>query len=240
MPCYRYTVLGQRSKHGILSACRDNPSRLNLALNDAVKNEVSNTYKQYIKSNGRRLLLQVPEFYSDSGLKVIVNPNITAVLVPIDANTIATLQEIEAFVRDNVDSPVYKPLRLDDSFYVNLSKWCRYVLLKSDGTQIPLPEGTVLGKGLYKLELQISHVYIGPHRGGETFSLSLHITRVVYEPEENIFDFVELVTPPPTAPPAVLPVSKPKPKRNRRRVGLDEVDAPKPCPPTPVKALFAS
>ena len=55
---------------------------MNLALNDAVKSEVSNnSYKQYLKEDGRRVLLQVPNFYRENHLKILINNNVTAVLV---------------------------------------------------------------------------------------------------------------------------------------------------------------
>ena len=54
---------------------------MNLALNDAVKSEVSsNSYKQYLKEDGRRVMLQVPNFYREDHLNILINNNVTAVL----------------------------------------------------------------------------------------------------------------------------------------------------------------
>ncbi len=212
---------------GFFSACRDNPARLTLSLNDAIKNEVGS--KQYLKSNGKRVLIDVAEFYSDR-LKVYTDNDITRVLVPLDATTIETLREIEAFVCANVDSPMYKPLRLDGSMYVMLSKWCQYLIRQPDGTLTPFPCCQVIGEGLYGIQIQVSHVYIGPHRGGETFSLSLHVTRVVWEPQTNLLDGGEDEhTPPPASAPPTPTAPLKKPKRKRKRVALDETDGPKTC-----------
>ena len=152
----------------------------------------------------------------------------------LDSVTKAKLQVIENFVQANVVSEKYKPLFLHNAMYVNLSKWCKYELMKPDGSRQPLPAETYLGKGTYSLEIQASHVYIGPHRGGETFSISLHIVRLGYQPDPSlgdiIDDIVQSMQTPPTPPPPVVTAraapskAKPKLKRVARRLGFDEVD----------------
>ena len=112
-------------------------------------------------------------------------------LLPLDDGTKSTLSRIESFVKSNVVSQTYKPLWLKDAMYVNISKWCRFETVHFNGTRTLLPQGTVLGKGTYSVTLQVSHVYVGPHKGGETFSLSLHITNLAFKPEEDIMDFIE-------------------------------------------------
>ena len=204
---------------------------MNLALNDAVKNEVSGTYKMYLKENGRRVMIKTPPSHVEEQLKMIPNTTRTAVLVPLDPVTVAKLQQIETFVQSNVVSEKYKPLWLNNAMYVNLSQWCCYTLIKRDGTRASMPPGTFLGRGMYAFDIQVSHVYIGPHKGGETFSLSLHVMEVIYEPEQTLSEILDDIvnTPPPSAPPATpLPPAKTsKPKRGRRRGGFDEIDAPK-------------
>mgnify|MGYP001188673642 CR=1 FL=1 len=43
---------------------------MNLSLSDMVKHEVSNTYQQQLKSNGGRVIIKVPQFYRENGLKI--------------------------------------------------------------------------------------------------------------------------------------------------------------------------
>lgn len=151
-----------------------------------VKNETNNTYKSHLKLNGRRVIIATPLLHQKKGLKFLVKNNMTAVLVPLDPDTISVLKEIENFTKENIDSERYKPLWLKNAMFVNVSKWCEYELIASDGSPQPFPENQILDTGLYRLEIHVSHVYIGPHKGGETFSLSLHVTKISYEPQEDI------------------------------------------------------
>ena len=224
-------------KHSFFSACSETLPQMNLALNDPVKHEVSNTYKQYLKENGKRVVIKVPDFYCDHHLKVLINNNITSVSVPLDPVTRATLQAIETFVQTNVESEKYKPLWLGESMLVNISKWCKLELINPDGSRQPLPGDKYLGKGTYSLVIQVSHVYIGPHKGGETYSLSLHVVELAYQPDadfDDVFDDIIRSMQTPPNPPPPTPVTAPevktkKQRRPRRRAGLDEVDAPQKC-----------
>lgn len=206
---------------------------MNLSLSDAVKHEVSNTYRQYLKDSGRPVIIQTSTFQADH-LKMIVNKNVTSALIPLDSTTISKLQEIETFVKENVVSEKYKPLWLNKAMYINLSKWCKYELINFDGSRQPIPVDTFLGKGMYTLEIQVSHVYLGPHKSGETFSLSLHIMGLAYQPDSNLMDLIDeldhtMDAPPSPSPPTVCPAAPTKPKRKRatKRSGRDEIDGPK-------------
>ena len=203
---------------------------MNLSLNDAVKDEVRNTYKQYIKQNGRRVLITTKTFKEKQGPTLHENNGISSMLVPLDCDTINTLRCIEDFVKENVDSPCYKPLWLQNAMYVNVSKWCLYEVLNPDGSIKPASDSIVLGSGWYTFQISVSHVYIGPHRGGQTFSLSLHVTKVTYQPQDILdatFDTImrELNTPstsdvavkPPTPP----KTEKKKKKQRRRKVNVE-------------------
>lgn len=206
---------------------------MNLSLSDQVKEEVSNTRKQYLKEDGSRVIVKTPNFYREDHLKLLVHADRTSVLVPLDPATKAKFQEIETFVKANVVSEKYKPLWLYDAMYVTLSKWCHYELIKSDGSRQPLPSDTFLGKGTYRLEIHVSHVYIGPHKGGETFSLSLHVVGLAYEPEYNSIDeideIVQSMRPPSPSPPkpVLTPVTGHKTKGPRKQVGRNEINGPK-------------
>ena len=110
---------------------------------------------------------------------------------------------------------------------MNMSKWCKHVLRHPDGSRQPLPHDVFFEKGMYTAELYVSHVYIGPHRNGETFSLSIHVTELVYQPEQNLLDVVDelmqTMQPPPSTPP-VTSVGKGKAKKSRRRMALSETE----------------
>ena len=219
---------------------------MQLTLSDPVKREVSDKhYKQYIRLHGKPLTVQTPNCYIDTGLKMYVKGNMTAALIPLDESTKTTLRWVESFVLQNVDSSKYKPLQLAESMFINVSKWCVHEKVNNDGSCTVLAPGSVMGPGTYSFQLQISHVYAGPHRGGETFSLSLHVQRITHTPkvttEDNIMSlFDDLVD----APPAPVATSTPKSRtkqRRGRRLNLDEVNGPKHAEKTaqqPVSHIF--
>ena len=189
---------------------------------------MSGTYKRIIRTtSGERATFKVPTFYSDTPLHVHVAANSTATVIPMDPTTLARLNEIDNFVLEQVNTGNYKPLYKGNRIMLNFSRWCKYEKLLPDGTRQPMPEGTALGPGMYSISINASHVYFGPHKNGESHSVSLHICELLYEPEQNLSDVLKdiMATPPPTLPPTVPPQVKPKLKKRRNmRRGLDEVD----------------
>ena len=169
--------------------------------------------------------------------------SITSVHVPLDLTTIQLLYEIEQFVKTNVDSPRYKPLWLKDTIFVNLSKWCRYELINTDGSSQIFPVDLVMGFGWYKFDIQASHVYVGPHKNGETFSISLHVIRIAYKPADDLdtvmTDLIQCLdsdhSEPPTCPPPVTPTCPPTPMKKtkqmteKKRRQRKPYAIPKPC-----------
>ena len=167
-------------------------------------------------------------FYSAEPLKVAYYENLKAAYIPLDPATRAKLTEIEKFVEQAVDSPTYKPIWKGDALFINFSRWCKYETVMPDGSRQPMPSDAVLGKGMYSLVIQASHVYVGPHKSGETYSLSLHIRELLYEPEQNLNDWFDTLmsTPPPSAATNKNdePPKAPKRRAQRKRRGKDEVD----------------
>ena len=205
-------------------------SPMNLQLGEVVKDQVRGTFKSLLKCHdGQRVLIKVPNFYSDTPLQIHVNQHTTATVIPMDPVTLSRLQEIDNFVQKVVTTGTYKPLWKGDRMIVNFSRWCKYEKVLPDGTRVPMPEATVLGKGMYSITINASHVYFGHHKGGETHSVGLHISELLYEPEQNLNDiFDDVIKTPPSSPPPSVPRQKLKLKRQPRlhkRRGLDEVDA---------------
>ena len=202
---------------------------MNLALGQQVRDEVRNVYKQRLwTKDGERVLITVPAFYSAEPLKVVQYKNVTAGRIPLDSNTREKFAGIDNFVKAAVNSPLYKAIWKGDHLLVNFSKWCKYELVQPDGSRQIMPPNTLLGKGMYSVVLQASHVYVGPHKSGDTFSVSLHIAELLYEPEQTLSDMMDdiLNSKPPTPPSAVSP---PKPKITRRRAirkNKNEVEVP--------------
>ena len=193
-----------------------------------MKHEVSNTYKQIIRRNGQPILVKVPEFHTKSGLKFHTQNSFTAVVVPLNDSIRNELRDIEAFVKANVKSRCYKPLNLEsEDLYINVSKWCKYFQLNFDGSTCSLAENVLLGSGSYTMTLVVSHVYIGPHKDGHTFSLNLFVKDIAYRGDVDLFSlFDDLTSSPPKEKSSTVqetPVKKICNARKRRRK-LDEVD----------------
>lgn len=151
----------------------------------------NNSYKQYLKLDGKRTVVAVPEFFRETGLRFNINGNVTSVLIPLDESTKSALSAIETFVQANVKSDKYKPLWLKDFMFCNISHWCNYVQVNHDGTHTSLKQDSILGKGTYSMLIHASHVYVGSHKNGETYSLSLHVTEIRFKPYTNIMELIE-------------------------------------------------
>ena len=95
-----------------------------------------------------------------------------------------------------------------------------------DGSRQPMSSDTALLRGMYSVVIQASHVYVGPHKSGETYSVSLHIRELLYEPEQNLSDWFDTLmsTPPPSAARNDKPPNAPKRRTQKKRRGKDEVD----------------
>lgn len=119
--------------------------------------------------------------------------------VPVDTWLRTQLSTIEKAVMMKVAIPadvpkskegafVYRPLLLRDSLFLTVSNWCKYFKYdKSKRAYALLDDFEPFEKGYYKVNIEVSHVYIGPHKGGQNFSLSLRITQIMYK-EEDIAD----------------------------------------------------
>ena len=68
---------------------------MNLSLGEAVKSEVSGTYKIKLKSNGQRVIIKITNFYTDSPMKILSTGNLNAALIPMDVVTRTKLSEID-------------------------------------------------------------------------------------------------------------------------------------------------
>ena len=178
-----------------------------------------------------RVLVYMPNFYSHGALRTVNYGQDTAVHIPSDPRTRAHFDEIDAFVKENYPNENYKPLWRGENLLINFSRWCTYEILRPDGKREPMPPGTYLGPGMYSAVIQASHIYLGPHKNGETCSVSLHIVGLVYEPEQNLHDiFDDIVKSLPPSPQPAVPATKlkaPRRKgaRQKKKNGLDEVDS---------------
>lgn len=195
---------------------------------------MSGSYTQKLMLHGNRVIIRTPTFYRKNGLKFVINPNSVSVLVPLDEHTKQSLSTMETFVKSHVASERYRALWLKEAMFITLSKFCSYEQTNPDGTVTPLKDGSVLGTGEYSILVHASHVYVGPHKKGETFSLSLQVLSISYLVREDVMDILEtmdLGVPQTSQAATARPVAAPQPiaakpapkKKGRPRKGGEEI-----------------
>ena len=169
-----------------------------LTLNAPTPDKVPASYKQLLTINGKKVILQTRCHQTHSGLSIYCNDTDSKCLaVPLDDWLRTQLSNIEKFVIMNVSIPsdvpkskegayVYKPFVLRDTLLLPISKWCKYFKFdKSKGGHVLLENFEHFERGKYNVDIEVSHVYIGPHKGGQNFSLSLRVTQITYKEEES-------------------------------------------------------
>ena len=158
--------------------------------------QVRGTYQQKITSNGRKLNLRTSNYHTHNGLKIFSNEKDEKFMViPVDDWLRKQLMTLEDFVTSSVTIPsdvpredqfIYKPLHLGESILINISTWCKYFKFEENkGAYVFLKNYTHFDKGVYNVNIEASHVYIGPHKGGQHYSLSLRINQIVYKEDQD-------------------------------------------------------
>ena len=173
-----------------------------VTLTNPTPEKVPSSYKQLVKMNGEKVILQTANYQTKSGLLFYCNQKeMKALAVPVDDWLRTQLTILEKAVMTKVTIPpdvpkskegayVYRPLLLRDTLFLSVSKWCRYLKFDdSKGGYTLLEKFVPFEKGQYNVNIEVSHVYIGPHKGGQNFSLSLRITQIMYKEEEKCSEF---------------------------------------------------
>ena len=109
-----------------------------LTLTDPTPEKVPASYKQLLRANGEKVILQTANHHTDSGLFFCCKQNqLKALSVPVDDWLRTQLSTIEKAVMTKVNIPldvsdskegayVYRPLLLRNTLLVTVSKWCNY------------------------------------------------------------------------------------------------------------------
>ena len=171
----------------------------NLSLSRTSKYEVANKtphFRQFVRYNNAKFLIVTPPFEADQ-LTLRMNDNETdiAALVPIDPWLRKQLNLLEKFVQQNVTIPspqacmpisslLYKPLWPHSQMCISLSRWCNVFQMNvATGCYEAVDIHQVkFGHGKYSVTIEVPYIYIGPHKNGETFSLTMRVVQIVYEP----------------------------------------------------------
>ena len=180
-------------------------------------------------------MLQTSSIDTDSGLTIFSHENDNkSICIPIDDWLRTQLTTIEKFIISNVTIPsdvrrpnggvyLYKPLWLHDKMLISLSKWCRFFKFDSEkGAYLRQDQFVPFLKGSYNVNIEVSHVYIGPHKAGQTFSVSLRVTQVVYREESDALqsidtDFLDDLSPKDSEATVFTCETKTKEKKERKK-----------------------
>ena len=212
---------------GLLQAAA--PEQVNLipsllGSSNAVRYEVNNRspcYRQSISYQGVNLQLMVSNVIMDELPRKDFGKCVSFRL-PITEWLRKQLDIIEEFVGENVDlaslpesvankTYVYKPLWRGPQMYVTVSPHCTFHCVDNATGELQSSSlSNMCGKGTYTFTLSVPHIYIGPHKKGEDYSLSLEIVQMIFYP------FVE---------PAVIPKKPVKRRRQKNAVPVAEVTA---------------
>lgn len=82
-----------------------------------------------------------------------------------------------------MNNAVYKPIWQGDMMYVRVSTWCqifRQTAVKGQFDSVDIKSLT--GHGSYNITIEVPYIYIGPHKNGENYSLSMRVIQIVCEP----------------------------------------------------------
>ena len=171
-----------------------------LALGEPVRQEVGSTgktyYRQYLRHRGTKLVLLTPN-YESAGLVFQTHGENKSVLVNIPPKLRSTLNVVEDFVTRNVTLPAnavtpsqngsfYKSLWPAENVMITLSRWCKIYQLnyETEAYEMVPPDGP-FGRGFYQFSFEVPYVYIGPHKEGQSFSLTLRVVQIVFTPHKE-------------------------------------------------------
>ena len=169
-------------------------------------NKVPGSYKQTIRMNGNRIYLQTMNYRTETGIFMFQHTeNKFSLRLPLDNWLRRNLGLLQDFVVSHTKIPVDVPRRdgttyvfksviEQDSMMISVSKWCKfYEFDGSKGAYIEVDNFSQFSKGEFSVNIEVSHVYIGPHKGGQHFSLFLRVHQITYKKDAQETDQSELL-----------------------------------------------
>ena len=145
-----------------------------------------------------------------------IHPNSVSYSVPVNSWLRTQLDKVEQFVQENIDVEslpsrpkkadfIYKPLWRGERMFIGVSPCCSFLRFNSltHGYDM-VDRESMQGKGTYNITVEAPYVFIGPHKNGQNYSLSLDIVQMAFYPAAE-------------AEPEPEPVAPKKSKRGRPR-----------------------
>jgi hypothetical protein len=114
-----------------------------------------------------------------------------SVLIPVNEWLRRQLNTIEQYIQQHVTVKdissskdlLYRPIWGGENMYLRVARWCNVLRQNpATGNFDSIPIDAPLGPGSYNVTVEVPYVYIGPHKNGEDFSLSISVVQIVYKP----------------------------------------------------------
>ena len=153
-------------------------------------------YTQRILYGGCKLMIQVPAVKLQS---LLYKANIAgeSVIVPVENWLRHQFSILDIFISENVTVPpelrrhsavpdenLYKDIYNGKNLCMKLGRFCRFTQMVGDQlVDIPCIPRPNFGVGRYSFSIEIPYVYIGPHKSGALYSLTMMVTRIHFEPQ---------------------------------------------------------
>ena len=149
-------------------------------------------------------------------------------LIPIDAWIRQQLNVAEKFATQNVanhsadptQNMIYKRLWDGDMMFIRVASWCQIFRKNTESGQYEAVDLKALGRGTYNITIEVPYIFIGPHKNGEDFSLTLRIIQIAFDPE--VEDKARPVAVPLT--PSKAPTAKGRRRKTTSKTQLDWLD----------------
>ena len=149
-------------------------------------------HRQYLGYRNGRLQLLIKNVPSEA-ITLKENKKGISYRIPIESWLRMQLDIIEHFVQQNVNasclnpppSPaIYKPLWRGNTMYVYVAPWCNFLRHNTQTDSYETFDRKAgFGRGCFTITLEVPHIFIGPHKNGENYSLSLSIVQMIFHPE---------------------------------------------------------
>ena len=180
------------------SATSNGIEMANLSLSPAAKYEVKEktVFRQYIRYSGAKLMLMTPTFHANElDMRTYDNGETYSVVIPIVPWLRIQLDKVEDFAQKNINIPesvssqasevLYKPLWPHERMCVSISKWRDFFVMNSETGlyENVSVKDTKFGPGNYSIAIEVPYIYIGSHKNGELYSLTIRAVQIFYQPE---------------------------------------------------------
>ena len=228
---------------------------LNLPSSQKVSENGIQSYRSSIYHGGQKIVIKTPEVEYSGLHSRVTNGNIS-LAIPVDSWTRTQLNTLEDFAQGHVIIPNdvvapagasrdYRPIWPHPVAFVMCSQWCNYFWRNPEtGHCTSVTPEHLTRPGLYSFSIEVPYVYIGPHKGGERFSLTLRLVQVTYTPLSNVEQQQQqqqqqqALPPPPPTPPPVPQAQRVMLKRIPTMMSMSNIPMPPPPPPQPAPELI--